>query len=69
ATVSSSNELHGDLLWVKLAGNGDVNVRAGSKKVLTTSWGNGKILVQGNYNASSTFRSDEGHLVTSYRNQ
>jgi formylmethanofuran dehydrogenase subunit C len=66
ARVFSSGSLEGDLLWVKLAGNGEVNVDSDATKVLTTSWSNGKIFVRGHYCSTSTFRSDSGKLVTSY---
>ena len=66
AHVQSATTLGGDLLWVKLAGNGEVNLETNARKVLTTSWANGKICIHGDYQSCSTYRSESGKLVTAY---
>lgn len=66
AHVQSANELGGDLLWVKNAGNGEIDLKTTAQKVLTTSWANGTIRIRGNYQSCSTYRSESGRLVTAY---
>ena len=67
AHVQSVTPLNGELLWIKLAGNGEVEVQPNTTKVLTASWANGKISILGNYPISATYRSESGKLITSYR--